>query len=186
MTKQLAAEPRSDAALVLACQRGDREAFRWLYRRHQQFVRATLHHLCDPTTLDDLVQDVFVRAWKGLGAMRQEAQFSTWLYRIAWNVGVDYRRRMAKTKVRQTQIQQEWAESTQLDWKTLHYQDLVRRGLTQLKDEQAMVIILHDLQDLPQPDIAQILNIPVGTVKSRLFNARAQLRQFFQSEGVSL
>lgn len=49
-----------------------------------------------------------------------------------------------------------------------------------------MVIILHDLQDLPQPDIAQILNIPVGTVKSRLFNARAQLRQFFQSEGVSL
>ena len=91
-------DPRSDDALIQACQNGDTEAFRWLYRRHQRIVRTTLYHLCDPTTLDDLVQDVFLRAWKGLGSMRQQAQFSTWLYRIAWNVGADYRRRMAQTR----------------------------------------------------------------------------------------
>lgn len=186
MTKPLAADPRSDAALILACQQGDRDAFRWLYQRHQQFVRITLQHLCDPTTLDDLVQEVFVRAWKGLGKMRQEAQFSTWLYRIAWNVGADYRRQKGQLQHREVQLMREETDCSGPDWKILHYQDLVRRGLAYLKDEQAMVIILHDLQDLPQAEIAQVLNIPVGTVKSRLFHARTQLRRFFNHEGVSL
>jgi RNA polymerase sigma factor (sigma-70 family) len=186
MTHQLAADPRPDAALILACQQGDRESFRWLYRRHQQFVRITLQHLCDPTTLDDLVQEVFVRAWRGIGTMRQEAQFSTWLYRIAWNVGADYRRKKGQHQQKQAQLLQVGADVPEPDWKTLHYQDLVRRGLAQLSDDQAMVLILHDLQDLPQTDVARTLNIPVGTVKSRLFHARNQLRRFFDLEGVSL
>ena len=79
---------------------------------------------------------------------------------------------------------EEIASSTALQ--NLHHQDLVHRGLQHLKEEHAMVIILNDLQELPQPEIARILNIPVGTVKSRVFHARSKLRQFFQREGVSL
>ena len=67
-----------------------------------------------------------------------------------------------------------------------HYQDMVQRGLTQLTEEHRSVLVLHDLQDLRQKEIAQILDIPVGTVKSRLFHARATLRTFFEQEGVQL
>jgi RNA polymerase sigma factor (sigma-70 family) len=186
MTTQFMVDPRSDAALIQACQHGDREAFRWLYRRHQRLVRSMLHHLCDPSTLDDLVQDVFLRAWKGLGRMEQQSQFSTWLYRIAWNVGADYRRGMAQSRSRQAQLSQLSTEASSTPWQDLHHQDLVGRGLEYLSDEQAILIILSDLQELPQSEIASILNIPVGTVKSRLFNARAALRKFFNKEGMSL
>jgi RNA polymerase sigma factor (sigma-70 family) len=185
MTTKSTVDPRSDTALIQACQNGDREAFRWLYQRHQKSVRSMLQHLCDPSTLDDLVQEVFVRAWKGLGRMRQQSQFSTWLYRIAWNVGADYRRGMAQSRTRQQEIQMH-SEDASTPWQDLHYQDLVRRGLQFLDDRQAMLIILNDLQALPQSDTAAILDIPVGTVKSRLFHARAALRKFFKDEGVSL
>lgn len=120
--------------------------------------------------------------------MRGSAQFSTWLYRIAWNVGADYRRQMAQNNHR---AQQQGAlvasiEQTASLWQQIHCQDLVRRGLAQVSEEHAAVMILHDLQDVPQSEIAEILRIPVGTVKSRLFHARAILRQFFQQEGVTL
>jgi RNA polymerase sigma-70 factor (ECF subfamily) len=136
--------------------------------------------------LDDLVQEVFLRAWKGLGNMRQQSQFSTWLYRIAWNVGADYRRHMAQSRSKQAYLSEFSTEPPATAWQELHHQDLVRRGLQSLRDEQAMVIILNDLQELPQIEVARILEIPVGTVKSRLFHARAALRQFFEKEGVSL
>jgi RNA polymerase sigma factor (sigma-70 family) len=186
MMAQSTVDSRSDAALIQACQNGDREAFRWLYRRHQRLVRSMLQHLCDPSTLDDLVQDVFLRAWKGLGRMQRQSQFSTWLYRIAWNVGSDYRRGAAQSRSRQTQLSQLSTEVSSTAWQDLHHQDLVSRGLQSLNDQQAVLIVLSDLQELPQSEIACILDIPVGTVKSRLFNARAALRKFFNQEGVSL
>jgi RNA polymerase sigma factor (sigma-70 family) len=186
MMTQSTIDPRSDAALIQACQNGDREAFRWLYRRHQRLVRSMLQHLCDPSTLDDLVQEVFLRAWKGLGRMQQQSRFSTWLYRIAWNVGADHRRGMAQSRSRQEQIERLSTEVSSTVWQDLHRQDLVCRGLRHVSDEQAMLIVLNDLQELPQVEIAGILDIPVGTVKSRLFHARAALRKFFNKEGMSL
>jgi RNA polymerase sigma factor (sigma-70 family) len=186
MTKNSAVDLRTDAVLIRACQNGDREAFRWLYRRHQRLVRSTLQHLCDPTTLDDLVQEVFLRAWKGLGRMQLQSQFSTWLYRIAWNVGADYRRGMARSHARQAQLTQTPLETSSDSWQDLHHQDLVSRGLQALSADQAILVILNDLQALPQTEIASILDIPTGTVKSRLFHARAALRKFFEKEGVSL
>ncbi len=186
MTQSTTVDPRSDTALIHACQNGDREAFRWLYRRHQRLVRSMLQHLCDPSTLDDLVQEVFLRAWKGLGRMQQQSQFSTWLYRIAWNVGADYRRGMAQSRSREAQLKQLQTEASSAAWQELHYQDLVCRGLQSLSNEQAMLLVLSDLQELPQTAIASILEIPVGTVKSRLFYARAALRKFFNEEGILL
>jgi RNA polymerase sigma-70 factor (ECF subfamily) len=179
-------DSRSDAVLIQACQNGDTEAFRGLYRRHQRLVRSTLYHLCDATMLDDLVQEVFLRAWKGLGNMRQQSQFSTWLYRIAWNVGADYRRRMAQSHQQSVSVMPSEPDHFSTTWQELHHQDLVRRGLQALSEDQAMVVILNDLQQLPQAEISRILEIPAGTVKSRLFHARAALRRFFEAEGVSL
>jgi RNA polymerase sigma-70 factor (ECF subfamily) len=68
----------------------------------------------------------------------------------------------------------------------LHYQDLVKRGLTTLSLDHRTVLVLHDLEEVPQREISEILDIPLGTVKSRLFHARAAMRQFFEREGVQL
>ena len=70
------------------------------------------------------------------------------------------------------------------DLMQLHYQDLVQRGLEQLSFEHRSVLVLHDLEDIPQKEVAQILELPAGTVKSRVFYARNSLRQFLQKQGV--
>lgn len=146
-----------------------------------------LYQLCDPATLDDLVQEVFLRAWKGLPKFRQSAQFSTWLYRITWNVASDQRQAIAKGRT-QLQVLTDHAPTHQEspDVLHLHYQDLVQRGLNHLSIDHRTVLMLHDLEEIPQKEIAEILEIPVGTVKSRLFHARAAMRQFLEKEGVHL
>ena len=161
----------SERELIWRCQKGDRHSFRLLYRIYQKRVRSTLYQLCGSAMLDDLVQEVFFRAWKGLPKLRQAEYFSTWLYRISWNVAIDCRRQLAKSR-----------NSPAM----LHYQDVVKRGLANLSLDHRAVLVLHDLEDLPQKQVAKILDIPLGTVKSRLFHARSSLRKFLQREGISL
>ena len=192
----LADEPgTTDKELVLQCQRGDRASFQELYRRYQKRIRSTLYQLCGEGLLDDLVQEVFLRAWKGLPKLRQASYFSTWIYRISWNVAAEHRRRLAKYQQpsRSYSIPNDSDNLSYFsrlqdtpDLMQLHYQDLVQRGLQSLSLDLRAVIVLHDLEDLPQKEVAKILKIPVGTVKSRLFNARQAIRKFFQQQGVSL
>lgn len=180
-------EDISDSDLTEKCLKGDQQSFRQLYQRYQQRVRSTLYQLCGTSALDDLVQEVFLRAWKGLPQLRQTAQFSTWLYRITWNVACDQRRQFAQQRNFHTKLEtQDPKQSPAPDLMQLHYQDLVRRALEQLSLEHRAVIVLHDLEEVPQKEVAEILGIPVGTVKSRLFHARAAMRQFLQKQGVQL
>ncbi|MEM9512502.1 MAG: sigma-70 family RNA polymerase sigma factor [Cyanobacteria bacterium P01_E01_bin.48] len=178
----------SDRALVRACLRGETQPFGHLYRRYQYQVRSTLFQLCGEEHLDDLVQDVFLRAWKGLPGFKHSAKFSTWLYRITWNVASDRRRDYAKRRERfQTAVANLPTESNRRSQLTqLHYQDLVQQGLAQLSLEHRTVLVLHDLEDLPQKEVAEILDVPIGTVKSRLHHARAGIRQFLQARGIEL
>ncbi|BCX12621.1 MAG: RNA polymerase sigma factor [Thermosynechococcus sp.] len=176
-----------DRPLIEQCLAGHPNGFRELYQRHQQRVRSLLFQLCGAVALDDLVQEVFLRAWKGLKGLKHEAKFSTWLYRIAWNVACDYRRQLAMRKLRHQQyLSQREPLTPGLDLRQLHYEDLVQRGLATLPLEYRSVLVMHDLQGLPQKEIAEILGIPVGTVKSRLFRARGTLRTYFTEAGVSL
>ncbi|MBN3958184.1 sigma-70 family RNA polymerase sigma factor [Nostoc sp. NMS8] len=180
-------ESESDSYLVQQCLRGDTQSYGQLYRRHQQRVRSILYKLCTPASLDDVVQEVFLQAWKGLPKFRQTAKFSTWLYRIAWNVAYDQRqvdvqrRTQLQILSQKTPTQQEAPELM-----NLHYQDLVQRGLANLSFDHRTILVLHDLEEVPQKEVAQILDIPLGTVKSRLFHARAAMRQFLQNQGVQL
>lgn len=178
----------SDADLVQRCLKGDRQTFRLLYQRYQHKVRSTLYQLCGGSVLDDLVQDVFLRAWKGLPKLKNPQHFSTWLYRITWNVATDRRQQFAKQRSELETLTKN-AESTTSDPSDLmhlHYQDLVKRGLAELSFDHRTILVLHDLEDLPQKQIAEILAVPVGTVKSRLFHARAAMRKFLEKQGVQL
>ena len=186
----------TELELVLLCQQGDRDVFRLLYQRYQQRVRSTLYQLCGSSSLDDLVQEVFLKAWKGLPKLKTPKYFSTWLYRISWNVATDQRRRLArgqeKTSLNETVWEKEQLDNSKSvnsdsvpDLMQLHYEDLVQRGLDNLSFEHRAVLVLHDLEDLPQKQVAEILNVPVGTVKSRLFHARDSLRKFLEQQGIS-
>lgn len=184
----------SDSYLIAQCLEGDRTCFRHLYRRYQNKVRSTLYQLCGQFFLDDLVQEVFLRVWKGLPKLKQRDNFSTWLYRITWNVAADQRQAFAQQRLFNTKLTIEEnlsvdansKISVDFDLMQMHYQDLVKRGLEKLSFEHRSVLVLHDLEDLPQKDVAQILGVPIGTVKSRLFRARATVREFLQQEGVQL
>ncbi len=176
-----------DSVLVQLCIQGDTQSFRRLYQRHQQRVRSILCQLCGPSQLDDLVQEVFLRAWKGLPKFQQTAKFSTWLYRITWNVASDQRRGFAKLRVHLQTLAHAVPDHHQdPGLMQLHYRDLVQRSLNQLSLDHRAVLVLHDLEELPHKEIAETLGIPVGTVKSRLFHARAAVRKFLQQEGVPL
>ncbi len=181
-------ESITDTLLVERCVKGDdRHSFRLLYRRYQHRVRQMLDRLCDPTNIDDVVQEVFLRAWKGLPKFRQNSQFSTWLYRIAWNVASDRRQTLAQERSRLHTIAQNIdLQYDDPDVLQLHYQDLVRTGLSALSEEHRSVLVLHDLEELPQKEVAEILEIPVGTVKSRLFHARSGMRKFLEAAGIQL
>ncbi|MBL1209389.1 sigma-70 family RNA polymerase sigma factor [Geminocystis sp. GBBB08] len=187
----------TDLDLVRKCQKGDQNSFRLLYQRYQHKVRATLYKLCGSELLDDLQQEVFLKTWKALPKLREAKYFSTWLYRICWNVASDHVLALKRDRHRQQahldkvkeSLHTDLGESTnhpQTDLLHLHYQELIELALQNISLEHRAVIVLHDLEDLPQKDIAEILSIPVGTVKSRLFRARQILRQFLEQQGVNL
>jgi RNA polymerase sigma-70 factor (ECF subfamily) len=111
------------------------------------------------------------------------------LYRICWNVACDRRRQLARLRETNHSLNHESNSSDTYqptDWLNLHYQQLIQAGLQNLSLEHRAVLVLHDLEDLPQKEIALILSIPIGTVKSRLFNARKSMRQFLELQGVKL
>ena len=187
---------QTERELILLCQQGDRASFRLLYQRYQQRVRSTLYQLCGTSSLDDLVQEVFLKAWKGLPKLKKTQYFSTWLYRISWNVATDRRRKLAKAQTKSS-LDDSW-DKDRLNYEKdlsnvqdapdlmyLHYQDLVQRGLNNLSFDHRAVLVLHDLEDLPQKQVAEILDIPVGTVKSRLFHARNSFKKFLEQQGIS-
>ncbi|BAW97217.1 transcription initiation factor sigma E [[Synechococcus] sp. NIES-970] len=187
----------SDRELVCLCQgkggnlRGqrDRQSFRLLYQRYHQKVRSTVYQLCGVTLLDDLVQEVFLKAWQGLPRLKNPDYFATWLYRITWNVATDQRRRFAKQMKLIDGLEAHLGlrlDARPEELSQIHYQDLVQRGLQSLSLEQRAVVVLHDLKDLSQKEVAEILCIPMGTVKSRLHHGRRSLRQFLEAQGVSL
>jgi RNA polymerase sigma-70 factor (ECF subfamily) len=177
-------EPETEVDWVRRCQKGDRSCFRKLYQHYSPRVRSTLYQLCGSEALDDLVQEVFLRTWKGLPKLRQATQFSTWLYRISWNVATDRRRQFAQEYSHRERLTQALTVRPNApDLMHLHYQEVVQQGLQQLSFEHRVVLVLHDLEDIPQKEIAQILSIPLGTVKSRLFHGRASLRQFLEQQG---
>lgn len=190
--------PLSDRQLVEASLAGQSRAFQVLYGRYQARVRSTLFQLCGADGLDDLVQDVFLRAWRGLPRFRHGSSFSTWLYRIVWNLASDRRRDLARHRstfadpAGETTVEDLASDRPDLqavnssDWLQMHYRDLVQRALANLSIEAQAVVVLCDLEDLPQKEVAEILAIPLGTVKSRLFSARAQMRRFLEREGVKL
>jgi RNA polymerase sigma-70 factor (ECF subfamily) len=175
-----------DRALVEDAARGNTEAFDELVRRYQRQVFNLVRALAGADAdADDLAQDAFVRAWRGLAAFRFESTFKTWLHGVAVNVVRSDRARRARLRrfwwspPRGSEPQDDPVERVAVDEKVeenLVSRDAIDRALAALPDDLREAVVLRDIQGLEYKEIAAALGIPIGTVESRIFRGRKQLR----------
>jgi RNA polymerase sigma-70 factor, ECF subfamily len=170
----------SDEALLAAHLRGDPGAFGQLVARHERRIYGLcLRILGNREDAEDATQDAFVAALRKASSFRRAAAFSTWLYRIAVNAATDQARRRGRARLAAIDPDDAGlAVAPGGDLGELVAAAVtVQTALAQVAEEFRVAVVLCDLYRLPYADAAQILEVPVGTVKSRVFRGRAALAE---------
>lgn len=170
-----------DHELVARVRAGQREAFAQLITRYQaRIFHTTFRMLKNREDAEEAAQDTFVRAYRGLAKFREDATFSTWLYRICYNVCLNYLEKKRTARPRPAAVALEHlpaAEAPDHDFAQRERAALVEQVMTNMPDHFRNVLILYHTQQLPYQEIAEILGLPLNTVKTHLFRARAMLRR---------
>lgn len=176
--------------LVKRCQSGDELAWEVLVRQHQGQVCAIAYgYVGEQDEARDLAQDIFVRVYENLASCADPERFQYWLTRIARNACIDHLRRRKVRPPRQDIPAEEMVtlsdgrSTPEDDWVRSNRQKLVYRAMQSLSEINREIILLKDIQDLPLDEIAEMLDLPVGTVKSRSSRARVELAQVITSLG---
>jgi RNA polymerase sigma-70 factor (ECF subfamily) len=181
----------TDEELVAAFQGGDASAFDTLVGRWDRKIQGAIYRVLGAgEDSRDVCQEVFLKAYRALGTFKQEARFSSWLYQIALNACRDrLRRRRGRTQVSLDDLEGAHeplhAGPSALD--LVEAQDLARAvqaAMDTLPHEQREVIALKEYQGLTFVEIAETLDVPVSTVKTRLYRGLGQLRQQLERQGV--
>jgi RNA polymerase sigma-70 factor (ECF subfamily) len=180
---------RSEAELLRASRAGDAEAFDCLVEVHYRSVYNTAYRMLRrPSAASDATQATFVRVWEALSSFRGDASFSTWVYRITMNVCLDELRRRKNEPFSLTEEDDEGDPAGQRDMPDFsdepastaeqrQLQELVHEAIGRLSEDFRAVIVLYDIRGLSYQEISDALDIPLGTVKSRLNRARSALRE---------
>lgn len=178
---------------ISAAQKGDQDAFEALVRLYEKRVFALTSRMCrNPEDAAEAAQEAFLAAWQGLPFFRGDASFSTWLYRLASNACVDLRRREGRHQSAagpslddealnldvpdRAPSPQEAAERKEL-------KEQIEAGLQTLSPDHRQVLVLRELHQLSYDEIAGVLGLDLGTVKSRINRVRKQLRNFLLQSG---
>jgi RNA polymerase sigma factor (sigma-70 family) len=176
-------EAARDEWLVLRCQLGEREAFDALIARwHPLLWRYAVRLTGDADAAADVVQEVWLRAVRGLTRLRDAARFRAWLFGIARRVLMD-RLRLRYAEPPMEPLELDEIEGPAADEERVEDLPLLQVELDRLPLPEREVLVLFYLQELSLNDIAAIAAIPVGTVKSRLFRARRMLRTQLDRKG---
>lgn len=179
--------------LTAKAAQGDRDAFGELVRRYEKKVLALTNHLCgNPDDGAEAAQEAFIAAWRGLPRFRGEANFSTWLYRLASNASIDLLRRRkrrdayAGPSLDDEEIRVEAPDPAPTPQETVERRELRRElqdALQTLSPEHRQALILREIHQLSYEEIAQTLSLDIGTVKSRIHRARETLRKILTERG---
>jgi RNA polymerase sigma-70 factor (ECF subfamily) len=173
--------------LVRRAQRGDRVAFSELFRRHRNDVSRLVFRMLGPSAdVEDVVQEVFLQVHKSLGEFRGQAKFTTWLHRVTVNVVLMVRRAARSRPV----FAGEPVADHEPDRGLLPDEDAARhariaafrRLLDRLPEKKRTVFILHEIEGQSPAEIAEIVDAPVLTVRTRLFYARRELAEMMREE----
>jgi RNA polymerase sigma-70 factor (ECF subfamily) len=184
--------PDADSALVERAQDGDTKAVEALFRRYHGPIHQLVHRMVHGASeSEDLVQEVFLKAFRGLGGFRRHSSFRTWLYQIATNTCLNHLAR-AERRFQHDSLDATLGDESGLtlgERLAAHGQSpeeaataaeiyrQVERAVARLSPEFRAVLVLRDVQDLSYEEIAEALGINLGTVKSRLARARRQVQQ---------
>ncbi|MCA3212928.1 MAG: RNA polymerase sigma factor RpoE [Burkholderiales bacterium] len=178
-------EREVDQALVERVQRGDKRAFELLVSKYQRKIFRLLSRLIrDPAEIEDVAQEAFIKAYRALPNFRGESAFYTWLYRIAINTAKNHLvaqgRRAPTTTETEVEDAENFDDADQLrDYNTpdamlLSRQvgEAVNRAIEKLPEDLRTAVVLRELEGLSYEEIAEAMNCPIGTVRSRIFRAR--------------
>lgn len=172
---------QAERLLVERIQRGDRHAFEQLLDCYEtRIYRLALRYTGTVSDAEDVTQEIFLGIYKSIANFRGSSALSTWIYRIAMNHCLEFRRKR-KLEVTPydeelTLASQDWREDPELSADKSELSERVEEALQHLSPQHRDVIVLHELQGLTYQEVAATLNVPVGTVKSRLSNALRRLR----------
>lgn len=194
LTKERRVDGSTDQAVVERVIRGDVDAFSILVNRYQDRIYSVaLNYVSNPEDAVDVAQDAFVKAYNKLGSFDRASAFYTWLYRIAINTAIDFiRKRKSRPaeslddeKYSETGFEPESKDPSVDPEKVAARREQARTlkaAIGTLSDKLRTVVVLHDVEGLSQEEVADILRVPVGTVKSRVSRARAELRYVLRKQ----
>lgn len=160
-----------------------KEDFAVFYRAHAPLVRAVIFQIAGQEYLKDLTQEAFVRIWQARDTFRGAAQLQSWVYRVATNVALDHLRRWKRERnVSEVDLSHAVAVETSVENRLIQRQ-IVAAGLRGLSPEHRAVVVLALIHELSLREISEILELPEGTVKSRLHYGKEYFRQLWAKEG---
>lgn len=164
-----------DATLLTAARGGDETAFCALYERHSGRVRCLIQRwVSDPDLVDDLCQESWLRAFRGLATFRGDSEFGSWLHSIARNVVMG---RGRSVKRRAELVEESWHPRTTTSPDPIELRMELDRAVSALPKGMRQVLWMHDVEGWTHADIGELLGVATGTSKSQLFRARARLRE---------
>jgi RNA polymerase sigma-70 factor (ECF subfamily) len=179
-----------DRQLVERAQRGDKRAFELLVEKYQRkLARLLSRFIRDPAEVEDVTQEAFIKAYRALPAFRGDSAFYTWLYRIGINTAKNYLMAMGRRAPTSTEVEAEEAEGFEegeqlRDINTPEslllsneIAETVNSTIEQLPEELRTAIQLREIEGMSYEDIAQVMNCPIGTVRSRIFRAREAIAE---------
>lgn len=174
-----------DQKLVERAQRGDKQAFDLLVSKYQRkLARLLSRFIRDAAEVEDVTQEAFIKAYRALPTFRGDSAFYTWLYRIGINTAKNYLVAMGRRAPTSTDVDADEAESfeggeqlrdlntPENELMSRQVADNVNQTLAELPEELRTAITLREIEGLSYEDIANIMNCPIGTVRSRIFRAR--------------
>ena len=179
-----------DRQLVARAQRGDKQAFELLVEKYQRkLARLLSRFIRDPAEVEDVTQEAFIKAYRALPAFRGDSAFYTWLYRIGINTAKNYLMAMGRRAPTSTEIEAEEAEGfeegEQLRDINTPESVLLSNEIAQtvnatiegLPEELRRAIQMREIEGMSYEDIAQAMDCPIGTVRSRIFRAREAIAE---------
>jgi RNA polymerase sigma-70 factor (ECF subfamily) len=182
-----------DRELVLRWRSGDRSAFEALIRRHERRVyRLLLRMLGSKEEAEDAAQETFLNLHRHGHRFRGDALFSTFVYRVAANAALNRRRTLGRSRAREAGLQRLQESGAELPSAPVDPERAavaaeqragVQAALLELVPRLRLPLVLYDLEGLPYPEIAKLLDLPEGTVKSRIHRARERLREILSASG---
>jgi len=169
----------SETEVIRSAQSGDRNAFSELVRIHARGVFNVVYRMCgDALIAEDAAQETFIRAWQNLSSYRPQTPLRNWLYRIAFNAGMDMLRkekRILPNAIEDLNLT-DGQPSLESQVSQQERTQLVQKAILSLPDASRAVLVLREYEDMSYQEISATLDIPVGTVMSRLNYARKLLK----------